>query len=162
MREEFQKKSEEKSYAREKREQVREIVSIVSSDKGELSLGNLPPRVEFNIQQLVLCKDVGKLSNEGRSINRSFNGTSFGEKSNINIQADSNTNTINIGELLPKEKDIFADLRQEIEEMVKDEMDREQAMEFANQLEDAVQQNDADKSNKYIKWLERFYKIRPL
>ncbi|HDR4903685.1 hypothetical protein ACPCKQ_04705 [Bacillus bombysepticus] len=157
MREEFKKKkSEKKSCVSEYRKQSQEIVELVSSDKPILSLGDLPPHIELNIQQLVICKDVGNLSNEGRSINRSFNGTSFGEKSNINIQADSNTNTINIGELLPKEKDIFADLRQEIEEMVKDEMDREQAMEFANQLEDAVQQNDADKSNKYIKWLERF------
>lgn len=94
---------------------------------------------------------VEKMRSSKQSINGSFNGSSFGH--NTNIQSDNNTSAVNINESLPAS--IFEQLKSEIEEKLTDSTDKEQALEFAENLQSAVENQDTEKANKYIKWLDR-------
>lgn len=86
-----------------------------------------------------------------RSI-KGFNGANFSGH-NVNIQSDNNNSTVNIGEKIPS--DIFAQLRKEIDTLVSDTIDKEQALEYTQNLEAAVNNNDIPQASKYITWLER-------
>lgn len=92
------------------------------------------------------------MSNADRSIQGSFNGTQFNGH-NTNIQSDNNVSNVNIGDKFPE--DVFGQLRKEIAEMLTDQTDRDQALEFAQNLESAVESNDLPTADKYTKWLDR-------
>jgi hypothetical protein len=126
-------------------------VVTFSKSSGKLPLSNLPNSVTIYCENFYQGDGV-LVSNTDRSINRSFNGAQF-QGNNTNIQSDNNTNIVNLGEKLPK--DVFEKLRSEIQEIVQDPVEREQALEFAQNLQDAVEQGDAQNADKYGKWLDR-------
>lgn len=126
------------------------LKAVFANSTPTLSLGTT--KQFLNIEQLIIVQGEGTVNSNNKHIKGSFNGSSFGEKSIVNIQSDNNTSTINVSDL---PKDIFETLRSEISEKVTDEMDREQALEFAGNLEQAVQERDADKASKYVKWIEK-------